>query len=554
MAKLLLVANHTFVNPEDSTNPTITFSDVVKVNVKQSIEPKSNYCEVTLKNPIYQRLSDKSLINKYIKTNKEIKFSQGDTLKIYAARLKQNRDIDTSATSQDLIMSAYLEEVKVKGEAKSSQITIRCVDKTYVVLNKLWTYNYSDDTKPAGSSGWTPPMIIQDVIRKVTDMGDDYAGYDSIGTAGAYYPFAIDARFTSVGGFIEDTRPGGSAFPTVTMAKVWKPAYEFIKDLSTPQMTNGTAELANPATLPINRNMIFYVDEQNKFHWFYPRDSAETTITAAINATVTTIAIASITGFNTLGGRAYIESEVIEYAAISGLSLTGCTRGMNGTPSASHASGATIRNGLTIIEGDTTSGNELLSFDMTKKTFDIVNMVIFNAGLDFYGSGTLWYYYDINTQDKDLKMVYKPYTDITKTLIQAEILAGHITAATAGQFGYQGKNYSPIAYNFTTSWGDTVSSDSTYNKSLRNKAAFNADSDGIKRASALTRLTGNPRWKGTITMNGFRYKPGDLVIFTSNRAGIQKKDLFINEVSHDISKDSWTTTIDAQENEVITGS
>ena len=78
-----------------------------------------------------------------------------------------------------------------------------------------------------------------------------------------------------------------------------------------------------------------------------------TTLSAGINASVTTIGVASVTGMPTTGGTITINSEQISYTGISSLNLTGCTRGINGSTAATHTSGDTVtqfQNGMTDIQ------------------------------------------------------------------------------------------------------------------------------------------------------------------------------------------------------------
>ena len=78
-----------------------------------------------------------------------------------------------------------------------------------------------------------------------------------------------------------------------------------------------------------------------------------TTLSAGINASVTTIGVASVTGMPTTGGIITINSEQITYSGISSLDLTGCVRGVNGSTAATHTSGDTVLqfpNGMTDIQ------------------------------------------------------------------------------------------------------------------------------------------------------------------------------------------------------------
>jgi len=546
MTKLLSAVYWTANNDPDLTTQQTLLSDITKISIKQSIKPQSNYAEFTLKNPVDRYLDDGFLVNLHVKDTKELEFKEGDTLKVYAARIDENRTIDVSDTSNDLIMSCTLEEIKCKGSDKESTITLKTVDKTFSMLNKLWTFNYPDN------STWTAPLIVQDVIQKNCQFSDDSYKFDTNGVPRINGIYDIDARLKSTGtttypAFIEDTRPDTSPFPVKGMAKVFKSAYEFIQDASTPEMTNSsTAVSADVWT--IDRNMLFYIDEKNRFHWFYPKDTVDSTLSSTINASVTTVPLTNATSFPS-DGRIMIDRELIDYTGTTPTTLTGCTRGVNGTIAVAHSAGAIVTSGITIKEGNTINGMELLGLDMTKKTFDIVNMVIYNAGKDLYGSGILWYYYNINTKEKDLKMTYKPYLDIATSIITNEIDAGNLITSSTGLFTFQEAKYKATAYPLTTVWGDIVSTDSEYNKELRNYAAFDDNSLGAQYSNRFTLKRGNPRWKGTLSMAGFRFRPGDSVILSTNRFGIRNQQLRVNEVTHNITKNMWSTDIEVEEDE-----
>jgi len=64
-------------------------------------------------------------------------------------------------------------------------------------------------------------------------------------------------------------------------------------------------------------------------------DGINTTLSAGINATATTIALTSVTGFPA-SGTILIGTEEITYTSISSLNLIDCVRGVNGTTAATH--------------------------------------------------------------------------------------------------------------------------------------------------------------------------------------------------------------------------
>ena len=73
-----------------------------------------------------------------------------------------------------------------------------------------------------------------------------------------------------------------------------------------------------------------------------PFSTAYNTLSAAINATQTTLALTSAASFPSTGGIIKIDTEEIFYNQVSGSSLIGLTRGYNGTTAASHLISAAV--------------------------------------------------------------------------------------------------------------------------------------------------------------------------------------------------------------------
>lgn len=74
-------------------------------------------------------------------------------------------------------------------------------------------------------------------------------------------------------GFIQDTRPDGTAFPVTSFSQINKPVVEGVSSLSTTEKTNSTAELSS--TLIVKRSMRWFIDKQNRLHWYLPSDTPE---------------------------------------------------------------------------------------------------------------------------------------------------------------------------------------------------------------------------------------------------------------------------------------
>lgn len=79
---------------------------------------------------------------------------------------------------------------------------------------------------------------------------------------------------------------------------------------------------------------------------YVAKNSLQTTLATALGTGDTSVVLASSTGFPVAGGVT-IDNEVIFYTNISGATLTGCTRGADGTTAASHSVGVPV--GASII-------------------------------------------------------------------------------------------------------------------------------------------------------------------------------------------------------------
>lgn len=69
----------------------------------------------------------------------------------------------------------------------------------------------------------------------------------------------------------------------------------------------------------------------------------ETTLSSGIDAVQTSIGLASVVNFPTTGGFVRIGDELIEYAGVASLDLTGCVRGTGGSIAASHLAAVSVR-------------------------------------------------------------------------------------------------------------------------------------------------------------------------------------------------------------------
>jgi hypothetical protein len=122
---------------------------------------------------------------------------------------------------------------------------------------------------------------------------------------------------------------------------------------------------------------------------------ASTTITAAINSTISVIPVANTAGFATTPGQVLIDSELITYTSITlGIpgSLNGCVRGANGTVAASHSSGALVQLNTTFI-GWGRAAPSGLGIGLQMRIWSQSN---FGENLVFAARGGPMYYWAVN--------------------------------------------------------------------------------------------------------------------------------------------------------------
>jgi len=93
----------------------------------------------------------------------------------------------------------------------------------------------------------------------------------------------------------------------------------------------------------------------------------QTVLGSSCGSSDVTLTLASTTGFPTVGAVTLDNSEVVFYTGISGATLTGCTRGADGTTATSHTAGVTV--GATVVAQHHNSQNlEIIAIEQ-----DLIN-------------------------------------------------------------------------------------------------------------------------------------------------------------------------------------
>ena len=120
--------------------------------------------------------------------------------------------------------------------------------------------------------------------------------------------------------------------------------------------------LSGDKLIGVGTSFKYYINEGGSYQDITPiriSSSAVTfgagadTLNGAINASIQSIILNSVTGFPTGGGLIKIGTEQINYAGITSSTLTGCVRGVNGTTAASHSNSASVTCAtLTVTDAD----------------------------------------------------------------------------------------------------------------------------------------------------------------------------------------------------------
>lgn len=126
---------------------------------------------------------------------------------------------------------------------------------------------------------------------------------------------------------------------------------------------------------------------------------AVSTLSGTINATATSLTLTSSAGFAN-NGRVSLDSELMDYAAISGNTLVGLTRGAGSTRAASHASGASV--GQYQCAVDVQSGVPNLTSPNYQRDLQW-NVQLQNGFLVGHSSGSN---FTINNWNKDAELVW----------------------------------------------------------------------------------------------------------------------------------------------------
>ena len=174
---------------------------------------------------------------------------------------------------------------------------------------------------------------------------------------------------------------------------------------------------------------------------------------------------------------------------------------------------------------------------MQKSVFDIMNFVIFRAGLDMNNNTIRGFYQDPTLGGPTTKNSYRPFLSIAPIMKFEDTGPGRLTQVDSETWEY------PADYGtgYVPNWNPdvTVNSDAEYNTEFR-KAARRR---GIARARDKVNLSANPRWRGSANLEGFNFTMADLCRLTDRSVGINRILVRIDSMQHNVTPTGWFTTL-----------
>lgn len=349
----------------------ILINDIIDWNAKTGLQAKQNQATLNLKN--FLQFKNSVLRRKYINNDGTLKIKEDDTLEIY-----YDEDTGITKANSQLIMTGKLSEIGAKLGGEINRIQIKARDYTYLMLNRLWSKNYPDGAVDNASE------VIINIIHHISS---NQAGGTNITTNNVATTKNSGSSFPTL---------GSGTVPDISL--VFKTIYEWIQTLSQPEYTGedkgmifwvdkdndlhwvyptttstGTLTEGKGDIIGYNFtkstegriNMIIYSAGKDKtgasilWYYFDPQietkqfafkfqpmedisrdyrkslEVARTTLNESLTNSDTTISITDASSFSS-AGTIRIDDEFIDYSGKSSNDLTGCTRGVDGTPASAH--------------------------------------------------------------------------------------------------------------------------------------------------------------------------------------------------------------------------
>jgi hypothetical protein len=340
--------------------------------------------------------------------------ARGDTRTFTDAAITSGAAVLTSATAA-FTPADVGKAVEVVGAGASTGAAAGCLVTTVLSYQSATQVTLSANAA-ATVSGATAFVATNDAaaIQAALDAARDAGGHEAFLPPGVYTAGSTLTLYSFVhlrGAGVEATfvrKLGGSVFD------VFK-TYNFDSLTGTNAATNSSFGEANWGIYDMTVGGGSSRD-----------NAATTTLSSDPGAGGTTVSVASTTGFPATDGTVRIDSEVIQYAGVTGTTFTGCTRGAWGTTAAAHTVGVVVKN-----RPETTAGVKATTVNQGAGIDNTTNPVAFDV------TSCLWWQ---STGSVRVDSEVLTYT-IPITTLTANATSGDTTITVAGttNFGATGK-------------------------------------------------------------------------------------------------------------------
>lgn len=330
---------------------------------------------------------------------------------------------------------------------------------------------------------------------------DSTAGYEStngtlvIDTEHIAYTGLTATSFTGCTRGIDDTTPAShsdnaivhAGFPLIAITKSWSALFDWFPEISQTNYTNYLDEQQAGGNLFYNRAFMFWLDNKNSPHWFFPSDDVDLDISLSEE-----------------GRRSFRLQKSVFDSINFVIYNTGEDMYGNGN--------------IYYLYDETANVNGL---KMRYQPMTKIIQTLVDADIKINGTRDT-----TKTQDK-----YKQFP-------------------TSGSYPLSSWGFKTESNSFRASLNQSartsIANDTEYNDSLREAAKWT----GLAQAKKITKKQSGLRYKGQIALKGQIVNPGDLIRVTNWWTGQNQKLIRVINVTHSINANSWESTLEVEEDDL----
>ena len=537
----------------------ITDATEVRINIGNNL--KNNSLNIDIKNNPINVFSDGTIRHRWVDKNgevifKAIKVTSGEIIDeevvdVYANWTDLNPTIDVESDDY-LLMSGIINEGEAKQTESGNIIELKCVDRNYVILNKL--------TIPQAfsiSSAVNAAEIIQKLVQNSCENQNyNTYGFNSAGNLVQGTGFLIDA-----GLFSDRIKKSGTTTSATTNHLIDSGAnflssginkedwvrntttndYAYVRAVTATNLTLSKDIMTSGIGYQISNGLI---QDRRVDGTVFP-DITFSYMNKPLSETFSTLSQVDMTNspteYNPSTGTLVIKRSMIFF-------IDKKHRFHWYVPS--DTAEYIMQVGQTAAVSPDEVNHKIVNVSLNRSTIGNVNFIIYKAGEDMNNSQIKSFEYAPFTGTPNAKECLRQWNEIADGMKVDEARVSNIVQVGGTQYNY------PVSYNPLPN-GDTYPIwDTTQAVIPTNATTYNAafKTEALKRAKAKAKAEfvkmANPRWNGKIIIRGEFINVGDLINFTSLKHGIKNVKMRVEQVTHTINaNEGWMTTLQMLEDE-----